>query len=147
MLFGDFPEISTEAWMKKIESDLRGADFEKKLVWKTDEEIPVRPFYRSEDLAALKYLDQAGSLKPLSSSPNGWVICQDIFPGNDPVEANSRIKLALKGGAEAIRIQLGKVRNPGKAMLEKLLAGIPLGETEILFQGFLGADALYESLY
>ncbi len=30
-------------------------------------------------------------------------------------------------------------------MLEKLFEGIPLGETEILFQGFLGADALYEN--
>ena len=144
-LFKDFPEISSEAWRKKIESDLKGADFEKKLVWRTDEEIPVQPFYRSEDLADLKYLDQAGSLKPVSSAPNGWVICQDIFPGKDLAEANSRVKLALKGGAQAIRIQLGKVHNPGKGMLEQLLEGVPLGETEILFQGFLGADALYEN--
>ncbi len=144
-LFKDFPEISTEQWRNQIEDDLKGADFEKKLVWKTDEEIPVRPFYRSEDLAAIKYLDHAGSLKPVSSSPNGWLICQDIFPGQDPGEANSRIRLALKGGAQAIRIQLGKVHKPGKEMLEKLLEGVPLGETEILFQGFLGADALYEN--
>ena len=144
-LFKDFPEISSEAWMKKIESDLKGADFEKKLVWKTDEEIPVQPFYRSEDLADLKYLDHAGSLKPVSSAPNGWVICQDIFPEKDPAEACSRVKLALKGGAQAIRIQLGKAHNPGKGMLEQLLEGVPLGETEILFQGFLGADALYEN--
>ena len=144
-LFEDFPEISSEAWRNKIESDLKGADFQKKLVWKTDEEIPVQPFYRSEDLATLKYLDQTGMLKPVSSAPNGWMICQDIFPGKDPAEANSRIKLALKGGAQAIRLQLGRVSNPGKSMLEKLFEGIPLGETEILFQGVLGADTLYEN--
>lgn len=143
-LFKDFPEISSETWRNKIESDLKGADFEKKLVWQTDEGIPVQPFYRAEDLADLKYLDHAGSLKPVSSAPNGWVICQDIIPGKDPAEANSKVKLALKGGSQAIRIQLGKVRNPDKGMLEQLLEGVPLGETEILFQGFLGADALYE---
>ncbi|MFO7670499.1 MAG: methylmalonyl-CoA mutase family protein, partial [Bacteroidales bacterium] len=144
-LFSEFPDISTEQWRKKIETDLRGADFENKLVWKTDEGIPVQPFYRSEDLATLKYLDHTGSLKPLSDTPNGWLICQDIFPGKDAEEANARIKMALKGGAQAIRIKLDKVSNPGKAMLEKLLEGIPLGETEILFQGFLGADALYKN--
>ncbi len=52
-LFKDFPEISTEAWRNKIESDLKGADFEKKLVWKTDEGIPVQtllPVRRSGNL-------------------------------------------------------------------------------------------------
>ncbi|MDX2431667.1 MAG: methylmalonyl-CoA mutase family protein [Bacteroides sp.] len=144
-LFKDFPEISTEAWRNKIEADLKGADFNRKLVWKTDEGIPVQPYYRSEDLATLNYLEYAGSLKPVSSTPNGWLICQDISPGKDYKEANSRIKLALKGGAQAIRIQLDKVNKPGIEMLEKLLDGVPLGETEILFQGFLGADALYEN--
>lgn len=143
-LFNDFPEISSKDWKQKIESDLKGADFEKKLVWRTDEDIPVQPYYRSEDLSTLKYLDQAGALKPDSSAPNGWIICQDIIPGKDLGEANSRIKLALKGGAQAIRLQLGKVSNPGMAMLEKLLAGVPLTETEIIFHGYLGADALYE---
>ena len=36
-LFSDFPGVSTEAWMEKITADLKGADFEKKLVWKTNE--------------------------------------------------------------------------------------------------------------
>lgn len=144
-LFKDFPEITTEDWRNKIEADLKGADFERKLVWQTDEGIPVQPFYRSEDLETLSYLDQSGSLKPLSASPNGWAICQDILPGKDPGEANERIKLALKGGAQAIRIQLGKVSGPGIEMLKILFEGIPLGETEILFQGYLGADALYKN--
>ncbi|MCP4311904.1 MAG: methylmalonyl-CoA mutase small subunit [Bacteroidetes bacterium] len=143
-LFSDFPDISTEAWRNKIETDLKGADFERKLVWKTDEGIPVQPFYRSEDLEGLKHLDHTGSLKPVSDAPNGWIICQDISPGQDPAEANMRIKLALKGGAQAIRIDLGKVADIGKEMLEKLFEGISLGETEILFRGFLGADTLYE---
>lgn len=36
-LFSDFPAVSTEQWMEKITADLKGADFEKKLVWRTNE--------------------------------------------------------------------------------------------------------------
>ena len=48
-LFSDFPGVSTEAWMEKITADLKGADFEKKLVWRTNEGFKVKPFYRQED--------------------------------------------------------------------------------------------------
>ena len=33
-LFGEFPPVSTQAWMDKITADLKGADFEKKLARK-----------------------------------------------------------------------------------------------------------------
>jgi methylmalonyl-CoA mutase len=36
-LFSDFPEISTAEWEAKIVADLKGADYEKKLLWNTDE--------------------------------------------------------------------------------------------------------------
>ena len=50
----DFPAISTQEWMDKITADLKGADFTKKLVWRTPEGFNVMPFYRQEDLAGLK---------------------------------------------------------------------------------------------
>ena len=53
-LFSDFPAVSTEQWMEKITADLKGADFEKKLVWRTNEGFKVNPFYRQDDLAELK---------------------------------------------------------------------------------------------
>ena len=53
-LLADFPAITTEEWMAKINADLKGADFEKKLVWKTNEGFNVMPFYRLEDVAELK---------------------------------------------------------------------------------------------
>ena len=33
-LFSDFSPVSTEQWMEKVTADLKGADFEKKLVWR-----------------------------------------------------------------------------------------------------------------
>ncbi len=142
-LFEEFPAISTETWDNKIRADLKGADYEKKLVWKTDEGIPVKPYYRDEDLQNLSYLDHTSLLRFSGSTPNSWTICQDIFPGKDLAEANQRIKSALKGGAQAIRIQLGNIPGPGKIMLEELFHGVRLDETEILFNGCPEADALY----
>ena len=49
-ILADFPAISTEEWMAKINTDLKGADFAKKLVWKSPEGFDVYPFYRLENI-------------------------------------------------------------------------------------------------
>ncbi len=56
-LFNQFPPVTTREWMDKIHADLKGADFNKKLVWKTNEGFDVMPFYRKEDVENLKYID------------------------------------------------------------------------------------------
>ena len=61
-LFSDFSPVSTEQWMEKVTADLKGADFEKKLVWKTNEGFKVKPFYRMEDLEGLKTTDALQTL-------------------------------------------------------------------------------------
>ena len=55
-LFAEFPPVSTEDWEKVIVADLKGADYEKKLVWKTWEGLAVKPYYRAEDLKGLQWL-------------------------------------------------------------------------------------------
>ena len=49
-LFTDFPPVSTNEWMEVVTKDLKGADFQKRLVWKTKEGFNVNPFYRAEDI-------------------------------------------------------------------------------------------------
>ena len=49
----DFPPVSTATWEAAIQKDLKGADYEKRLVWRSDEGLAVRPYYRSENLAGL----------------------------------------------------------------------------------------------
>ena len=53
-LQADFAPVSKQAWKDKIIADLKGADFDKKLVWRTPEGFSVQPFYRREDLKGLK---------------------------------------------------------------------------------------------
>ena len=65
-LFSDFSPVSTEEWMEKVTADLKGADFEKKLVWKTNEGFKVKPFYRMEDLEGLENYRCTSRRIPLS---------------------------------------------------------------------------------
>src|SRR5262245_58306738 len=53
-LASDFPPVATGEWEAAIQKDLKGADYEKKLVWRTDEGISVRPYYRRENLSELE---------------------------------------------------------------------------------------------
>ena len=56
-LFTEFTAPTKQEWLDKIEVDLKGADFQKRLVWRTNEGFNVQPFYRREDLANLKTPD------------------------------------------------------------------------------------------
>ena len=49
-LFSEFAPVSRQEWLDKITVDLKGADFNKKLVWRTNEGFSVQPFYLREDV-------------------------------------------------------------------------------------------------
>ena len=55
-LFTEFPPVSTEQWEAAITTDLKGADYERKLVWKTGEGFNVRPYYRAANLEGIDFL-------------------------------------------------------------------------------------------
>ena len=69
-LAADFPPVPTAAWEAAIRADLKGADYEKKLVWRTEEGLAVRPYYRAVDIAGLPPF-------PCRASGRQWEIAQD----------------------------------------------------------------------
>ncbi|PKP25942.1 MAG: methylmalonyl-CoA mutase small subunit, partial [Bacteroidetes bacterium HGW-Bacteroidetes-22] len=81
-LFNEFPPVSTEAWEKVITEDLKGADYAKKLIWKTDEGLSIKPYYRAEDLANIPYTkSQPGEfpfIRGNKTNNNDWFVRQDI---------------------------------------------------------------------
>ena len=94
-LLADFPAISTKEWKDKIITDLKGADFDKKLVWRTPEGFNVQPFYRQEDLRGLKTTVSAPGQFPYvrgTRTNNELAIRQNICACENPRKAN---KLAL----------------------------------------------------
>ncbi len=52
-LSNDFAPVPTSEWEAAIARDLKGADYQKKLVWRTDDGIPVLPYYRRDVLDPL----------------------------------------------------------------------------------------------
>lgn len=104
-LFSDFPPVSTQEWMDKIMVDLKGADYEKKLVWKTNEGFKVKPFYRQEDLEGLKTTEGLPGEFPFirgnKKNDNTWYIRQDIQV-EDPAEANKKALDLLNKGIDSL---------------------------------------------
>ena len=58
-LFSEFPPVSSEQWMERVTADLKGADFDRKLVWKNLSGIHIQPCYNIEDtITPLKILEK-----------------------------------------------------------------------------------------
>ncbi|HOK47525.1 MAG TPA: acyl-CoA mutase large subunit family protein, partial [Bryobacteraceae bacterium] len=111
-LLDEFPPVTTEQWIDAIRRDLKGADYEKKLIWRTEEGIDVKPFYRSEDIRELPNLDTLPGEFPYlrgTRLSNAWRIRERIFAG-DVKSANERARKAVAAGAEEIAFDLRKIR-------------------------------------
>jgi methylmalonyl-CoA mutase len=103
-LFQEFPPIPTQSWEEIIQKDLKGGDYDKKLVWKTLEGFPVRPYYRSEDLENLDYLKTNPGAFPFVRGIDAAgvkVIRQDIFV-KDAVVANALAHKLLNAGVTSL---------------------------------------------
>jgi methylmalonyl-CoA mutase len=131
-LFPEFPEVSTKEWEEKILADLKGADYNKKLIWKTDEGFDVKPYYRSEDLIELEYLQQF-STDPVFSGEkagNRWLIQQEIRC-SDISEANRIAVDAIRRGADTVNICTAEITS--HQQMTRLLENIDLTKTRISF--------------
>jgi len=123
-LFNEFQKTSPSAWKNKIQVDLKGADYNDSLLWKTNEGIVVKPFYTSEDRTPHEI-----------ETPNkGFNICQTIFVDDEKI-ANSLAIDALKRGATSIQFKANSVFD-----YKKLLLNIKLESLFIYFHfSFLNA--------
>jgi len=119
----DFPPVSTEAWEAAIAKDLKGADYDKKLVWRTEEGLAVRPYYRKEALSGLE--DQLrtspGHTPFVRGSGRAWEIAQNAKPGPKAVRAD----LLHEAGAHAVQ-ELGYAIAAGVERLAALTATLPV---------------------
>ncbi len=145
-LFNEFPPISTEKWEEVINKDLKGADYEKKLVWRTIEGFNVKPYYRAEDLENIDYLNSNPAQFPFTrgkqADANEWEVRQDITE-KDPVKANAYALDAVKRGATAVGF-CGKAVQDDEAMAT-MLKGLSLNTIAIHFNCSPNAMATLKS--
>lgn len=134
-LFTEFEVPTTQEWLDKIQVDLKGADFNKRLVWRTNEGFNVQPFYRREDVLKMRTPDALPGEFPFlrgnKKKDNAWYVRQDII-ANDAKEANAKALDILNKGIDSIGFKV-----PSKLVsaefIEELLNDIHCDVVEVNF--------------
>lgn len=133
-LFSEFDPIPTEKWEEVIHRDLKGADYERKLVWRTNEGFKVRPYYRAEDLKDIDYLNALPNEFPFTrgtkADNNAWEIVQNVKEKNAK-KANEIALASIKGGATTIAFNCKEIQN--ESDLATLLGSIDLTKVGVQF--------------
>ncbi|CAM1366592.1 Heterodimeric methylmalonyl-CoA mutase small subunit [Tenacibaculum sediminilitoris] len=96
-LFDEFKGVTPAEWKQKIQVDLKGADYNDTLLWKTEEGITVKPFYTKEDRTNTK----------VNTPTKGFAICQYINI-EDEEKANLFAINSIQRGANAIEFNAQK---------------------------------------
>lgn len=118
-LFSDFNPVSKQEWTEKAKTDLKGEDFNKKLVWKNQNNIDIPPFFTSED--------KKDYLKNTGENSQSLINYRYI---DGPTEESAN-KLALKAIAEGINGLLFDIKE--STLVSRLLAGINLNKIAVAF--------------
>ncbi|MFO8086300.1 MAG: methylmalonyl-CoA mutase family protein [Bacteroidales bacterium] len=131
-LFSEFPPVSREQWEEVIQRDLKGADRERKIVWRTPEGLKFDPYYRREDLEKISHEPALPAEFPFvrgnKISDNDWEIRQEIEKA-DAITANKEAVNAIKRGAEAIVFDVREINNAEQ--MELLLKDIDPASTPV----------------
>jgi methylmalonyl-CoA mutase len=125
-LLEEFPPVSTERWKEAILRDLKGADYEKRLVWRTPDGLSIQPFYRSEDLEGLANLDSLPGEFPYlrgTRHSNAWRI-RETIEGPDIPAANENARKALRAGAEEIAFAVNGLKFESASDILTLVHGL-----------------------
>lgn len=135
-LFDAFPPVSTKTWKEKIIQDLKGADYDKKLVWKPDEGFEVQPFYREEDLQHVPHIKVLPGSFPFvrgnNIKGNTWLVRQDIIV--DEIEKiNAKLLDIRMKGVDSFGLIFEKGYVPDEEKVEHLLNNIRADVMELNF--------------
>lgn len=140
-LFQEFPGITTEQWEKVITDDLKGADYQKKLVWDTIEGFKVKPYYRAEDLENTKFTAVLPGHFPYirgnKTQSNQWYISQEINVCQLGIEASNRKALdILNKGVDSLWFSISAGTSFTYNDFKNLLENIWTKDVEINFSAY-----------
>ena len=134
-LFSDFTVPTRQEWIDKINVDLKGADYQKKMVWRTNEGFNMEPFYRKEDLEGMTQINslpgQFPYLRGNKKDNNQWYVRQNIKAA-DPKEANAKALDILNKGVTSLGFKI-PAKELDAAYLDTLLEGIQAEAVELNF--------------
>ena len=120
----EFPPVGMAEWQAAIVRDLKGVDPEKRLTWRTEEGMAVRPFYRDEDLQHLELPSPLPGEFPYrrgARATGDWRIREEIESA-DAEEANRLAQAAVAAGAD--EAAFGAVTAESAQDLDRLLGNL-----------------------
>ncbi len=165
-LLADFPPADYGQWRKLVETELKGAPFDKRMMTSTYEGITLRPIYRREDIAELPQVNSFPGFAPFvrGATASGylrkpWDVSQDIA-FSSPTEFNHAARNSIERGLKALNMVLDRATRDGHdpdwaepeqvgsgglsiatlADLDRALDGIDLEKTYLLVRS--GASAM-----
>ncbi|MDR3252356.1 MAG: methylmalonyl-CoA mutase small subunit [Tannerella sp.] len=134
-LFSEFPPVSAQEWTDKITADLKGAPFDKKMIWKTGEGFDVNPFYTAEDIEGLAITKSLPGEFPYvrgTKISNKWLVRQDIDVTDFKAANEKARKLIAEGGVTSLGFSFNG-EQVTEANIAALLDGICPEKTELNF--------------
>ena len=145
----EFPPVSTAAWEEQINLDLKGKDYEKNLIWRTNEGFSVRPYYRAGNIEGLDFPGSVPGDFPYVRGKNrvgnSWLVRQDI-PVTDLVAANVKALEVLNKGITSLGFVFKGCMQLTVDDLKVLLKGIHPEAVEINFVLSCKHKIFYETL-
>ena len=91
-LLEDFPATPTEAWETAIRKDLKGAAYDAKLVWRPEDGVSAKPYYRRGDVAAVAVPGMPADWTWLDEDPAGDLVADEIL------SAGEQLRTAIAAG-------------------------------------------------
>jgi methylmalonyl-CoA mutase len=160
-LLAEFPETTYEQWRQQVDKDLKGGDFEKRLVTRTVEGLTVQPLYTARDLVGSATGESTLTAHRRGAVPGGrygarWDLRSEHSVW-DIDRAREEIAAELSRGATSLWLRFDAsvrvgARTPsdrpdglpcsGPADLEALLSGVDLAKVPVVLDAGANAPAV-----
>lgn len=115
----EFVSPTFEEWKAKVENDLKGASYEKKMITKTYEKIDLKPIYTNEDLEKLNITNSLPGFTNFARGEcvngyfaNSWNVNQEIIEA-DAEDFNNALAKSLNNGQNCINLSLDSATKNG----------------------------------
>lgn len=131
-LFDDFNSVSAKQWKQNIQFELQGEDYNA-LLWQTNDDILVKPFYHSDDLKTAS--------STVNTKTTQWKIGQTIYVANIE-KSNENARFSIKNGVESIAF----IIPTEDVLINDLLKDIDLQTTEIHFKLLFQSEAFVKKI-
>lgn len=95
-MFKDFDKQTPQSWKEKIITDLKGGDYDELLIWNSDEDISIDPFYTKQNRS---------SSEGLTFNNANWEIVE-FLKINEEKEDNKSLLHVLNWGATSLHIDI-----------------------------------------